>query len=125
MITLLICKKMKNNFQACFDLEGFTLTSSMKRDYLFDLIFSYGFNDSVGAGFYKAKTKFGANYCGFSFRTPDKINGDVRIFSSKAIMVTWTAVPLKEYNKKINLKGVQYFHEWVKNKNEELIEACN
>lgn len=114
---------MKNNFQACFDLEGFTLTSSMKRDHLFDLMCAYGMNDTIGAGFYKAKTKFGANYCGFSFRTPDKINGDVRIFSSRAIMVTWTAVPLSEYNKKINLKGIQSFHGWVKNKSTELREV--
>jgi len=107
-------------FQSCYDLEGFNLTSSMKRDYLFDIICAYGFNDTVGAGFYKAKTKFGANYCGFSFRTVDLINGDVRIFSSRAIMITWTSSILKEYNKKINLKSLQSFHEWVKNKRKEL-----
>jgi len=107
-------------FQACFDLEGFTLNSSMKRDHLFDLISAYGLNDSVGAGFYKAKTKYGANYCGFGFRTPEVINGDVRIFSSKAIMITWSSMRLKEYSKKINLKSIKSFHEWTKNKSKEI-----
>jgi hypothetical protein len=111
---------MKNVFQACCDLQGFNLTSSMKRDHLFDLIYAYGLNDTVGLGFYKAKTKFGANYCGFSFRTVDKINGDVRIFSSRAIMITWTSSPLNEFNKKVNLKSIESFHTWVKNKSNEL-----
>jgi len=111
---------MENKFHACGDLEGFSFTSSMKRDHLFDLMYSYGLNDTVGAGFYKAKTKHGANYCGFSFRTVNKINGDVRIFSSRAIMITWTSTPLNEYCKKINVKSISSFHEWTKNKGIEL-----
>lgn len=92
----------------------------MKRDHLFDLISAYGLNESGGAGFYKAKTKHGANYCGFGFRTPDMINGDVRVFSSKAIMVTWSSVHLKEFSKKVNLKSIKAFRDWTKNKSKEL-----
>lgn len=87
---------------------------------MFDLISAYGLNNEGGAGFYKAKTKHGANYCGFAFRTAGSINGDVRIFASKAIMITWTSVPLNEFSKKVNLKSLAALKNWAKDKSEQL-----
>lgn len=116
-------KKEKKDFYSSSDVAKLSLDSEMKRDYLYDTVTSFGLNGTGGAGWYIAKTKKGSSYMGFSFRTAGQINGDVRVFSSKSIMLTWSSLPLNEFQKKLNIKSVNAFYSWAKNKSSQLKKA--